>query len=703
MNAATETTNNILRSTLTSVIVSALSAVALALAFPKAGQAWLAPLAAAGLFWAWQRLSWKRAFLAGWFAGTIFFAINFSWFTYTVGGYLGAFAFAAVLIPALVEGLTFAFSAVAARAAERFSPVFAAPAAAAAAFTVFEWLRSIGPLAVPFAQIGYSQTVTPLIAFAPYVGAFGITFAVMLLGAYIAQAVATRELRGLGAAVLVIAVALAICYAAWPARHDRRTPQLRVAAVQGNIAQTVKWNPQSFWPTVNTYLTLTRSLRTRQPQLIVLPETVIPTDLNASDPNGVRAQVRSQFSAVARDLHTTLLVGSLEARGAKDYNALFVFNPLGAISQVYEKRQLVPFAESFPGEPLLAWLPNSDLIGRFAAGSDDTIITAGGVAFAPLICWESAFADLVHAQVSRGAQFLVISTDDAWFGETSGTYQHAQIAQMRAIENGQWVLQSAATGISGIIAPDGSWTQRTALDKPAIIDGTIGAPPGSLFARVGPTAIGIALVLTYIGILAFRPLRARVSRGDRRQWGQLLVTRWKLLALLAGAVLLIWIIAGVVLAGKEPGAPPRGMTPVTLHGGRVTGNRMSTKSWMFEYDRAEMSADGVLATVQGVRHGVLYKDGKPYLSVHAEEVSVNTQTFDFTATGDVHVTQMQDTSSERSFDTDLITWINVTKMLTLPHPSVVRSGGETLKVSSIQVNFKTGAIHFGRLSGGLAP
>ena len=80
--------------------------MALAFAFPKPGQAWLAPLAAAGLFWAWQRLSWKRAFFTGWFAGTIFFSINFSWFTYTVGDYVGGFAFAVVLIPALVEGLT---------------------------------------------------------------------------------------------------------------------------------------------------------------------------------------------------------------------------------------------------------------------------------------------------------------------------------------------------------------------------------------------------------------------------------------------------------------------------------------------------------------------------------------------------------------------------------------------------------------------
>jgi apolipoprotein N-acyltransferase len=510
VNAAIDTTNNNLRNIGTSVIVSAVSAVALALAFPKPGQAWLAPLAAAGLFWAWQRLSWKRAFFTGWFAGTIFFAINFSWFTYTVGAYVGGFAFAVVLIPALVEGLTFAVSAASVQLAYRFAPPWIAPAACAAAFTVFEWLRSIGMLAIPFAQIGYSQTSTPLAVFAPYVGAFGVTFIVMLLGAYIAQAIASRSMRALAPAVLIVAVAGIACYAAWPARYDRRVPALRVAAVQGNIAQTIKWNPQAFWPTVNTYLAQTRTLQPLRAQLVVLPETVIPTDLNGDDPAGVRRFVRSEFAGLAKTLHTTLSVGSLESRGGGEYNALFTFGPDGSLVNVYEKRQLVPFTESFPGQQWLDWLPDSNLIGRFGAGRADTVLSAGGVKFAPLICWESAFGDLVHAQVARGAQFLVVATDDAWFGETSGTFQHAQIAQMRAIENGEWVLQSAATGISGIIAPDGSWTQRTALDRPATVTGTIGLPPGSIFARIGPTPIGIALIVLYIatvGIGAFRKQR----------------------------------------------------------------------------------------------------------------------------------------------------------------------------------------------------
>lgn len=179
---------------------------------------------------------------------------------------------------------------------------------------------------------------------------------------------------------------------------------------------------------------------------------------------------------------------------------------------------------------------------------------------------------------------------------------------------------------------------------------------------------------------------------------------WKLVATISGAAVLVWLVVGLILAGREPPPIPPGTLPLTLHGGRVTGNRMSTKSWMFEYNRAQMSPDGALATIDGVRKGVLYKDGKPYLSVTAEHVSVNTQTFDFTALGDVHVVQLQTGSgAPRSFDTDFVQWVNVAKLLTLPHPSVMRNGSDTLRVASIEVNFNTGEMRFGKMSGKLPP
>ena len=503
-----------------------LGAIALAFAFPNASQAWLAPLGAAALFWAWQRLSWKRSFLTGWFAGAIFFAISYSWFTYTVGGYVGSLAFGIVIIPAGVHALAFACSALLFKVALRYAPPWIAPAAGAAGFTICEWLKSIGIVGIPFAQIGYTQTGSPLGLFAAYIGCYGVTFVVMLLGAYIAQAIVRRRAPALAASVAIVVASWLVCYAAWPARHSTR-PTMRVAAIQGNVPQSLK--ATNLQLSVDRYVALTKRAAPLHAQLIVWPETVILTELNfttaywnmrtltqdqRSDLQQREADARrlhTQFSQLARSLKTELVVGSQDlhygSEGLKEYNALFTYAPNGALVDVYDKRQLVPFAESLPAPAIMSWLPYANLIGRFGHGMIDAVVPAGRMKFAPLICWESAFADLVHAQIQNGAQFLVIPTDDAWFGPSSGTYQHAQIAQMRAIESGEWVIQAASTGISGIIAPDGTWVEHTALDREAIVAGTIGYPPGSLFARIGPTAVMFALVGVYLLIVGLGIVR----------------------------------------------------------------------------------------------------------------------------------------------------------------------------------------------------
>jgi apolipoprotein N-acyltransferase len=502
--------------------VAMLGAVALAFAFPKAQVTWLAPLGAAALFWAWERLSWKRAFFTGWLAGTIFFAISFSWFTYTVGSYVGSFAFAVVLIPALVEGLAFALTGAAFSALARSVPAWLAPVGGAAAFTFFEWLRSVGYIGVPFAQIGYSQVGTPLAVFAAYVGSYGVTFVTVLLGAYLADAVARRRTAPLAVVILVVAGAWGGAYWGWPARYIA-PPSIPVAAVQGNIAQSIKWDPNTLPRSISRYSSLTNTLELTHPQLVVWPETVITTDLNDNARNWdlaattpaerkrilaylwMNKSLSAQFGEMAKRLHTTLVVGSVDRHfdgiWLKEFNALFTYAPTAKLIDVYDKRQLVPFVEDFPAREYFQWLPSIDLIGRFGSGHDDAVIPFDGLKFAPLICWESAFPDLIHAQIQKGAQLLVIATDDAWFGKSSGTYQHAQIAQMRAIESGMWVMQAASTGISGIIAPDGQWKESTPLDKEALAIGNVGPPAGSFFAHLGPGPVAFCAALLYLLVL----------------------------------------------------------------------------------------------------------------------------------------------------------------------------------------------------------
>ncbi len=486
-------------------LVAAGGAVALAAAFPKLGAAWLVPFGTAALFWLWQGSSWKRAALLGWFAGLIFFAIDFAWVGHTVGRYIGVFGPFLAFGPALIEAPFFALAgALAALAYARALPNLA-PLAAAAAFTACEWLRSIGVLAAPFDQLGYTQADSPLRAIAAYAGTYGITFVLCTLGAYLADGLRRRAWQPPVLATGAIAVLTVAAWSAWPARK-LPPPAIAVAAVQGNIAQSFKWNALTL--AVRRYTAMTRAASATRPRLVVWPETVITTELDA-DPVLVR-----HFSMLARGVRATVVAGSLSVGPGALYNSLYIFSPAGGYA-VYDKRQLVPFAEWFPGQAFLSWLPYvGALNGGLIPGRVDGVYPTAALPVAPLICWESAFSDLAYAQIRRGAQLLVISTDDAWFGTTSGPYMHAQIAQLRAIETGAYVVRAAATGISGIIAPDGRWQARSRLNKRTVIAGRVGPRVRTLFSQIGPTTVGLLLAVLYVTLLV--PIHT--APADAAEW-----------------------------------------------------------------------------------------------------------------------------------------------------------------------------------------
>lgn len=496
---------NILTSTRASaLLVAGVSGAALATAFPKLGFAWIAPFALAGLFWSWFVTPARSAAAIGYVAGLVYFALMFSWFGETAASLVGPFGFVTVAGPAAIDATFFAIAGGFAAYVYTRAPGVLAPLAAAAAFTVADWLRSIGFLGAPFAQVGYSQVDGPFAALAAYGGSYFVTFTIGTLGASIAWTIVERKnLKGTVVVLLAVALLAGAAYLNWPARHYA-PPTIPVAAIQGNIKQEIKWNnPASAELAVRRYVALTQSVAPAHPVLVVWPETVITYTLGDDDqllPGDVASTqaLRAAFAGLAQRIGTTLVVGSLEASADGIHNALYVFTPQGMLADIYRKRQLVPFAEVLPHRELFRWLPYADVMGKQTRGYDPAVIGAGPLAFAPLICWESAFADVTHDQIARGANLLVIATDDAWFGRTAGPYQHAQIAQMRAIETGRWVVRAAATGISGIIAPDGRWTATAALGEQAVVTGLVGSPSPTLFAEIGPLPVVLGLGLFYL-------------------------------------------------------------------------------------------------------------------------------------------------------------------------------------------------------------
>ena len=496
-------------SSLLPFVVATLGAVLMALALPKTNAVVLAPIGAVGLFWAWFVVSPKRAFWIGWLAGTAFFTLSYWWFGETAGALIAPFGFLLTLGPAIGDAF-FGFALVGALVAfaahgltRRTRSVRAlVPLGGAAAFAAGEWLRSegLGQLAVPFANLGYTQVSSPLAPVAAFAGAYGIMFLLCVIAAYAAYAIRMRAVRGSGVdaalALFGVVICIALAWTFWPARA-LDTPAYRVAAIQGNIPQKLKFTKAAFFAALERYESLTAQAASDRPSLIVWPETVIPAALNRSP------ELQARFAGLARAIHAELVVGTLWNSPDGPYNVLYFFRPDGGLDAVYRKRQLVPFAEHLPFAALLSRIPWASEVSHFASGSSDGVVDVDGVRFGPIICWESAFTDLVVGDVRDGAGALIVATDDAWFGVTAGPYQHAQIAQMRALETGRWIVRAASTGISGLIAPNGRFTRATALDEQAVVTGVIGPPVDTAYDAIGGNAVALGFVLVYVCVVAW--------------------------------------------------------------------------------------------------------------------------------------------------------------------------------------------------------
>lgn len=173
---------------------------------------------------------------------------------------------------------------------------------------------------------------------------------------------------------------------------------------------------------------------------------------------------------------------------------------------------------------------------------------------------------------------------------------------------------------------------------------------------------------------------------------------WKRAAIVACVVLVAWVVVEVILAGRDTPPKPPSSISMDLRGGHVLNNRITTKSWTFDYDHARLSPDGTSGSVDGVRNGIVFRKGVPYLRISAEHIQLDIGSLDFTAIGKVHVERIDD-PQQRAFDTDLVTWTNDAKLLRMTHPAYVRTNGQTLRIDGITVDFDANTIHLGKVGG----
>lgn len=270
-----------------------------------------------------------------------------------------------------------------------------------------------------------------------------------------------------------------------------------VAVVQGNFDQSLKWDPSFQQETVQRYVDLSREVIAQsKPDLVVWPETAMPFYMQDETP------LRTPVLRLAREAQIPFVVGSpayLMRPGSSSYtlyNRAFLVKGNSGVSGWYDKEHLVPFGEYMP---LAEYLPLQKLVqgvGDFEPGRDQKPLVSGDLALGVLICYEAIFAELAQDRVAQGANLLVNISNDAWFGATSAPLQHLQLATLRAIEQGRWLVRSTNTGISAFIDPLGHIQLAGPQFKPLAGVGTVHPRAETTLYHRLHTALRIGLCAT---------------------------------------------------------------------------------------------------------------------------------------------------------------------------------------------------------------
>jgi apolipoprotein N-acyltransferase len=397
------------------------------------------------------------------------------------------------------------------------------PFALAALWTASEHARSFLFTGFPWASLGYAQHENALLlGLAPWGGVYAVGFA-SALGGFAVLALA-RPGPGRRRALAALA-AVAALHAAGALGREPAEPgagSLRVAVLQGDIDQGVKWSPEWAERTIEIYTDLTRQAAARGARLVAWPETALP-----GAPDG-EPELEARLAALARETGAALLVGAVglrfDAAGELDafYDSALLYEPSGVRLDRYDKSHLVPFGE---------YLPFRALLGRFiralATGAARSDVSAGeaprvlvlpagsggepAVTLGVPICYELLFPDLVRRFAGGGAQLLVAITNDAWYGRTGAPYQFLAITALRSAETGTWTARAANTGVSAWIDARGRVREETPIFERGLLvaDVPLRDPERPTFYVRAGDWLPLGCWLASAGLLVGRAFRRR--------------------------------------------------------------------------------------------------------------------------------------------------------------------------------------------------
>ncbi|MCZ6507149.1 MAG: apolipoprotein N-acyltransferase, partial [Acidobacteria bacterium] len=331
-----------------------------------------------------------------------------------------------------------------------------------ALWVALEWLREYILSGFPWNLAAYALVEVPgALPLAALVGSYGLAFLVVWVNVALVGSLGERRWRPLAAAVGVTLVGLLV--GAWIRPENGVGEAARkVRVLQPNIPNLTAWDEAQVQR--NYRQVLAQATAACEPgALLVLPESALWPYTYERHPSLVAA-----LDAIAEG-GCWLLINSITSAGEAYYNSTLLIGPEG-IEGRYDKRHLVPFGEYVPLQGVFTWLDKlSRLAGDFTAGAEPALMRWGDEQLAAAICYEVVYPGSVANQVRAGATMLVTVTNDAWYGDTTAPWQHLRAPQLRAAENARPMLRAAITGVSAVIAADGSITDFLGVGEKGVL------------------------------------------------------------------------------------------------------------------------------------------------------------------------------------------------------------------------------------------
>ncbi|KAA3659818.1 MAG: apolipoprotein N-acyltransferase [Calditrichaeota bacterium] len=502
------------------LLLSIVSALLLGLSFAPLPLGFLAYCSLIPFLILLKDLSFKESFKWGYITGIFISLFTIYWIVFPTS--LGVIA--VILVHALYYALFAIFYTQISKTSDNLA-LFAVPFV----WTAIEYGKSLGELGFPWVSLGYTQSYyTAFIQYAEYTSVYGVSFWICVLNVGLYSIYVYRKNKKIAFTTAIFLIILFLLPLSVNKEVQKgNSGKVKVALVQGNIDPYQKWEKENRERSFFLYDSLTKSIGHQQVDLIIWPETATPVYL-------LRSRTKLPWvTGLSDSLNTPIFTGTpdyewIDKKNYKTFNSITLIDKKQGPFEVYSKMKLVPFGERIPYQDYLFFIK---LIlskfnlgeGNFSPGDAIKLFRLSmrqnpnkTFRFGGVICFESIFPEFVGDVVKRGAEFIVIVTNDGWYSRTGAPYQHAQMAVFRAIENRTPIARCANTGISMTIDQNGAILKQSGIfEEDVIIDEFETRTKLTYFTKYGHVFSKIVSVIAVI-LLIFAYIFHKYILNDRR-------------------------------------------------------------------------------------------------------------------------------------------------------------------------------------------